>query len=72
MVKYCEFDSWQHCKKQVTMNPESDFYDPQLPLAGQKRYFHEIFAKNAQCGNVGNLPPLQKIFVKSIYSVTLQ
>ena len=24
----------------------------------------------AQCGNVGNLPPIQKPFVKSIYSVT--
>ena len=26
---------------------------------------------HAQCGNVGNLPTLQKIFVKSIYSITL-
>ena len=50
----------------------------------QKRCFHEMFAKkcewipncvhrahSSQCGNVGNLPPLQNSFVKSIYSTTL-
>ena len=26
---------------------------------------------HAQCGHVGHLPPLQKIFVKSIYSITI-
>ena len=35
--------------------------------------FHEISFINAytQCGNVGNLLPIQKYLVKSIYSVTL-
>ena len=41
-----------------------------LDLASYPGIFQSDFTIT-QCGNYGNLPPLQKIFVKSIYSITL-
>ena len=36
VIEITKLLNWQHCKKQFTPDAESDFYDPQLPLAGQK------------------------------------
>ena len=62
----------RHCTKRGKVDPEERSTGCSIWKRSYSNTWRVLSLKTQtpQCGNYGNLPPLQKIFVKSIYSIT--